>query len=61
MTTAGRLLTPGAVQTPGYSFPVPVEKTTGVQVLILDHRKKHGIDEEIVDIDGFGAYGRRKA
>jgi hypothetical protein len=40
---------------------VPVEQTTGVQVLILDYRKKHGIDEEIVDIDGFGAYGRRKA
>jgi O-methyltransferase len=28
---------------------------------ILDYRKKHGIDDEIVDIDGFGAYWRRKA
>jgi hypothetical protein len=28
---------------------------------ILDYRKKHGIDEEIVDIDGSGAYWRRKA
>jgi O-methyltransferase len=28
---------------------------------ILDYRKKHGIEEEIVDIDGFGAYWRRKA
>ena len=61
MTTTGRLLTPGAVQTPGYSLPVLVEPTTDVQVLILDYRKKHGIDEEIVDIDGFGAYWRRKA
>jgi hypothetical protein len=23
--------------------------------------EKHGIDEEIVDIDGFGAYWRREA
>jgi O-methyltransferase len=28
---------------------------------IIDYRKKHGIDDEIVDIDGFGAYWRRKA
>jgi O-methyltransferase len=27
---------------------------------ILDYRKAHGIDEEIIDIDGFGAYWRRK-
>jgi O-methyltransferase len=27
---------------------------------ILDYRKQHGIEEEIVDIDGFGAYWRRK-
>lgn len=28
---------------------------------IIDYRKANGIDEEIVDIDGFGAYWRRKA
>jgi O-methyltransferase len=28
---------------------------------IIDYRNKHGIDDEIVDIDGFGAYWRRKA
>jgi O-methyltransferase len=28
---------------------------------IIDYRAKHGIDEEIVDIDGFGAYWRKKA
>jgi O-methyltransferase len=28
---------------------------------ILDSRKKYAIDEEIVDVDGFGAYWRRKA
>jgi O-methyltransferase len=28
---------------------------------ILDYRRVHGIDEEIVDIDGFGAYWRRRA
>jgi O-methyltransferase len=28
---------------------------------IIDYRKKHGIDDEIIDIDGFGAYWRRKA
>ena len=27
---------------------------------VLDYRKANGIDEEIVDIDGFGAYWRRK-
>jgi O-methyltransferase len=28
---------------------------------IIDYRKANGIEEEIVDIDGFGAYWRRKA
>ena len=28
---------------------------------IIDYRNKYGIDDEIVDIDGFGAYWRRKA
>ena len=28
---------------------------------ILDYRKAHGIDEEIVDVDGFGAYWRKRA
>jgi O-methyltransferase len=27
---------------------------------VLDYRKANGIDEEIIDIDGFGAYWRRK-
>jgi hypothetical protein len=27
---------------------------------VLDYRQAHGIDEEIVDIDGFGAYWRRR-
>jgi O-methyltransferase len=27
---------------------------------VLDYRAAHGIDEEIVDIDGFGAYWRRR-
>ena len=27
---------------------------------VLDYRKANGIDEEIVDIDGFGAYWRRR-
>jgi O-methyltransferase len=27
---------------------------------VLDYRRTHGIDEEIVDIDGFGAYWRRR-
>ncbi len=27
---------------------------------VLDYRRAHGIDEEIVDIDGFGAYWRRR-
>jgi O-methyltransferase len=27
---------------------------------IADYRTKHGIDEEIIDIDGFGAYWRKK-
>jgi O-methyltransferase len=27
---------------------------------IIDYRQKHGIDEEIIDVDGFGAYWRRK-
>jgi len=27
---------------------------------ILDYRKAHGIDEDIVDVDGFGAYWRRR-
>ncbi len=27
---------------------------------VLDYRRANGIDEEIVDIDGFGAYWRRK-
>ncbi|MDT4976473.1 MAG: O-methyltransferase, partial [Pseudonocardiales bacterium] len=26
---------------------------------INDYRKEHGIDEEIVDVDGFGAYWRK--
>ena len=26
---------------------------------VADYRRLHGIDEEIVDIDGFGAYWRR--
>ncbi len=28
---------------------------------VLDYRRANGIDEEIVDIDGFGAYWRRKS
>jgi len=28
---------------------------------VHDYRKAHGIDEEIVDIDGFGAYWRKRA
>jgi O-methyltransferase len=27
---------------------------------VLDYRAAHGIDEDIVDIDGFGAYWRRR-
>ena len=27
---------------------------------VLDYRRAHGIDEDIVDIDGFGAYWRRR-